>query len=366
MVTERLMKAGQWDLKLSKSTPKAIRDALDYWGHVYVFGAPMRDGQGDATMIAASRWGGIVRRRKTPFDVGGTNMIAWLGDEDGKGPIIEAAVTQTAASFATWVAAIRPAAVGAGTISAVAGTLTNTYQWVTPRAALDNLAAYFNAEYRVNKDATLDAGAYGTSLFNWTPTAIAMRLSSGRDMNVVGIHTTELAVSIDSEEYFDRVLVKDASGTWTNAPGTATPYKDLHGNALAMTKAVTSSLTPTAAAASLAANLVASGQTLRQEVTLSTDEFDISRDVKAGDSINVYDPQSNLVDTTNPVRFRGTTVYPIKLRVMAATWPIERGMGVWYRSKLGVWTDLTRFIEWESAGVSFEVGVSSRALLTTP
>jgi hypothetical protein len=546
-VTERLMAAGQWTLGLDPATPYATRQLLDFFGHVYVFDSPMRTGLSDATMIAASRWGGVVRTHPTPFALGGANMITWLGDEDGKGPIWETAKTGTTATFATFIGLLLPTSVTSGTLGAVAGTRTATYQWVTPRAAIDNVCALFGAEYRVNKDATFDAAAINTGvIFKTTPTAVAYKKSSGRDQSITGISVTQLDVLADVEEYFTRSLVQDATGAWTgdssggivfrsigtdsdgtlnawtqvagvwtiasnlvSSPTTAsalivagssawrdltywlrfkwttgtapnavihcdgtvanfiigqltsttlslqkmvgsvltsvataalspvngtfywfkitavgtgyevdiysdvsghassllatcngvvadagvqsgmigirtavgvtvstthggafinvvtvatpTNYKDLLGNTLQMTKPTISTITSAANAAGLAASIIATTG-LRQEITLSTDEYDIDRDVVVGDWIWVYDADGGLVDTTNPVRYRGSIIYPAKVRVLAITWPIERGMSVWYRDKAGVWTNLTNYVEFEAPGATFEVGAPIRAL----
>ena len=84
--------------------------------------------------------------------------------------------------------------------------------------------------------------------------------------------------------------------------------------------------------------------------------------IVVGDMIYVFDADGSLVDSANQVRYRGGFIYPIKQRVYATTWPIERGMGVWYRSKVGAWTDLTNYVEFEEPGVSLEVGAAIRPL----
>ncbi len=373
------MAAGQWSLALDPATPKSIRDLIDYFGHVFVFDTRMDAGISDADMIKDSRWGGVVRIRATPWDVGGANMNTWLGDEDGKGPTYQTTITGTGATFAAFIALLLASvgSVTSGTISAVAGTQTISYGGMTSanppvsaREAIINLCSIFGAEWRVNKDWTFDAAAVGSSaMFKTTPTAVAMRRSSGRDLSITGLPVTQLDVSIDAEEWFSGSLVQDATGVWTFANGSTSPYKDGHGNNLTTdgwVKRTVSSLTPHASAATLAANLVAAGQVLRNAVTLSTDEFDIGRDVVVGDWIWVYDADGSMVDTTNQVRYRGSTIYPLKLRTLAITWPIERGMGVWYRDKNAVWTDLTNYVLWEQPGVTFEVGAAVRALLTKP
>lgn len=371
-VSERLMATGQWNLDLIEETPKSIRDVLDFFGHIYVFDTPQRPGIGDASMIATSRWGGILKRRQTPWRASGENMIAWLGDPNGKGPILETKVgiIGVATTFANYVSSgtsilSQTPAVTLGTATAVAGSHDPAYQWITARQAMDNACAIWGAEYRVNKDATLDYAPVGsTAMFRQTPQAVVMRRSSGRDANVVGLTTTQLDVAIDAEEYITRSLVQDGTGAWTGSTGTATGYKDLKGNLVNMTGPTVSTQTSNASAATLAANLVAAGEVLRNQVTLSSDEFDITRDVIVGDYIYVYNEDSNMVDTTNPVHYRGTIIYPIKLRVLGITWPLERGMGVWYRDKNGAWTDLTNYVVYEAPGASFEVGAASQPMLT--
>jgi hypothetical protein len=365
-VTERLMQAGSWELALKSGTPQAVRDTLDFFGHVFVFDSPMRAGLGDATMIATSRWGGVVRTRSTPWHVGGANMIVWLGDEDGKGPILETNIGGGGNTFAQYMTAIllQCVAIQAGSAVAVAGTRTTAYGIAsTARQAIDHLCSSFNAEYRVNKNWTIDTAPVGSaSLFQLVPTAIAAWKSSGRDQNITGIVTTTLDVSTDAEEYITRAIVHDKTGAYTGHTGSAGPYKDGFGNALVMKKMFEESLTTAADAAAHATNLVAAGQVLRHAVSISTNEFDINRDVQVGDNIYVYRPDSSMVDLANQVRYRGGVIYPTILRVLASTWPIEKGMSVWYRDSAGAWTDLTDHVAFEDAGASFEVGAASRPL----
>ena len=55
----------------------------------------------------------------------------------------------------------------------------------------------------------------------------------------------------------------------------------------------------------------------------------LPHDIRAGDWLYVvYDPERDLVDTTNEQHYRRQIVWPIKLRVHAITWPVESGMAV--------------------------------------
>ena len=64
------------------------------------------------------------------------------------------------------------------------------------------------------------------------------------------------------------------------------------------------------------------------------------------DRFYCYDPPY-FVDTDNEVFFRGDVIYPKKIRLLEATWALTTGMGIYYRDSAGVYTDLTRFVEWE-------------------
>jgi hypothetical protein len=367
-VTERLMAAGSWSLNLKPETPKAIRDILDFWGHVFVFDAAVHiDGQSDASLIAMARWGGVVRaRRPTEYDLAGASMIVWLGDEEGKGDIYETPIAGTNQTFSFYINNLINNASGAIHLGAISGggpTKTLAYEWVTPRAAIDHVCSVFGNEYRVNKDATIDAGP-SASLFTTNPDTIAMRRSSGRDTSIFGIPVTDLTVEIDAEDYVTRELVQDSAGGWHAAAGAATPYNDVHGNAVALTEAFISSLTPAAHAAALATSRVNAAEVLHQQISLSTDDYAVDRHIAVGDWIWLYDPDSGLLDLTNQVRYRGSNIFPVKIRVLSSTWPIERGMGVWYRDANGKWTDITNYIVWETPGVTLEIGAQSRPLTT--
>lgn len=371
------MQAGSFTVTLNVDTPRSVLETIGNFGHIYTFDAQqIRHGLSDATMISLARWGGPVRIRPTTREVGGANMIVWLSDEDGKGVLLETTLGSGAGqAFAVYVNALIPGRVTAihiGTLTAVAGTTKTIYPiGMSARAVMDDLCRIFSAEYRVNKDWTIDTAPVGsTAMFVQTPTAAAIRRSSGRDLGITGISVTQLDVSIDAEEYFVRAMVHDGTGAYTSV-GTGATYFDGFGNALLMNKLFEQPNLPTAEAAALATTLSTNGAVLRNAVTLTTDEFDIDRDVKVGDWIWVYDEDGAIKDTTNQIRYRGSFIYPMKLRVLGITWPIERGMSVWFRPSKAVvtgadWVDLTNFVEFEPPGASFEVGAPVRALLTKP
>lgn len=367
------MQAGSWSLDLLPDTPKDVRSQLLDYGHVFVYeGELVRPGLGDAAMIAMARWGGILRGRPTRFSITGVNMIAHLGDEDGKGAIIESKIggAGTPSLLSTYVGALvgigNPApAVGVGVVTAGGATHDPGYQWQTVRSAFDSMMQIWGAEYLVRKDCTVDVALIGSStIFRQVPTAIAVRRTSGKDNILTGLRVVELEIESDSDDYITRSIVVDAVGGHHGANGAATPYTDLFGNPIKIAQIIDSSNTPAASANGVAARLVAQRQVVRSQVTLRTDDYDIPKDVMTGDYIWVYDATGDLVDVANQVWYRGR-FYPVKLRVLATTWPVESGMSVWYRGNDGGWLDLTRYVVKEPAGVSFEVGSMSRRLTKT-
>lgn len=372
-ITERLMQAGSWTLNLDPDIPKELRSQLTDWGHVYVYdGELVRPGLGDAAMIAMARWGGILRGRPNRFAITGVNMIAHLGDEDGKGSIVESKIggAGTPSLLSTYVGALvgpgKPCiAVNPGTVTAGGATHDPGYQWLTVRAAFDSMMEIWGAEYLVRKDCTVDVALIGSSaIFQQVPTAIAVRRSSGKDNTLTGLRVTQLEVESDSDDYITRAIVVDSVGGHHGANGAASPFTDLFGNALKIAAIIDSSNTPAASANGVAARLVAARQVAHTQVTLQSDDYDIPKDVIAGDWIWVYDASGDLVDIANQVWYRGR-FYPVKLRVMAITWPVESGMSVWYRDNAGGWLDLTRYVLKEPPGVTFEVGSMLRRLTKT-
>lgn len=366
MIEERLMAAGSWSLKLVPTTPQSVRDTLDFFGHLVVTPTRIDPRQvGDAPTLGLARYTGVLRAKPTPYELEGPGLAMWLGDEDGKGQVIEGTpISKTAGSFSSWVSSIRPSSLSAGAVTAIAGGLTWDAQLMSRRAALDYVCDYFAGEWRVNPDGSLDAGP-ASSLFVVTPTAVVMRRGGGADLNIRGLDAETMNRAIDSEDYTTKVVVVAGgrsepyrTGSATISPATA--YKDLLGGAVQMTRLVESSDTAPGNEANVAQAQLNAFSATRKAITLSARLYDIGRAVKAGDTIHVFDPETGLVDTANQVQYRGQQIFPVALRVRAVRWPIEVGLGVFYRDRNGVYTDLSQWVEWESGAAELEVGVSSR------
>lgn len=354
-VQQVLRKLGQWSVRLKPDAPPGILSGLDYFGHVAIVAGRINPAERGDEMLSLARYVGVLRdvAAADAVTLSGVGMASWLGDEDGKGAVIEApGVTLTGATFAASVAALLPAsgAVTAGTLTTIAGTYSGTHVYQTPRTAIDYVCDLFGGDWRVNGNGTLDAGP-ASALFRTTPECIIAR----RDVAGYDMGTRALAGSLESErsakDYTTRVVVVAEGLATGDADAPSVPYSDLHGNPVVMTRVVDeqddTSATNASARAQMVLNLF-SGP--RRSVRLSVDDFDVAGDFEPGDVVWVWDPDAALVDTGNEVPFRGLLLNPAAVRVLSVSWPVTEGHTVGYRSGTGAWVDLTPWVDFEAPG----------------
>jgi hypothetical protein len=390
-INEVIDALGSWYINLDQSTPRRILDKLGYFGHVVVHAARQNHPEliGDG-LLKSARFVGVVRDKQftgingstapNTNQLQGSGMAYWLGDEDGKGSVIEAPGTALVnASFTEGVRALLPysGAVREGTLHAVAGVWSGSYVWVSPRQALDDFCSYFSSdfgecEWRVNGDGTLDAGRI-EDLYVTEPQAIIARKGAGQDIELRGV-SGDAQTDEDVQDFSTRVVVL-AQGTGDSvATGAANinpnlnPYVDLFGNSVYLTRLISQEGTDASNAPASAVLQLNRFLRPRSALQLSSDEYDLRGAFAPGDYVWVWDPDAGLLDTTgaNEVYFRGERLFPIKLRLSELTWPVTKGMGVAYRAQSGEWIDLTDYIVWEDpANVDVVVGATVRTLLNS-
>lgn len=386
-VTERLMAPGTWNINLHPDTPKAVRDICNLesnaFGHIAIFPGPVKvDEYDDADLLSLARYVGIFRTAPAGGAMSGPGLLAWLGDEDGKGDALSSSVdgtsgTYTDQSFQAWVDELLPSSITAGDLSSIAGTFVHTFPApVMPRSALDDVMAYFGGEYRVNPDFTLDAGAE-SDLFVTTPTAVVTRRTSGHDPVVRGLEASTLQRGADAADFSTSVVVVAEGAGGSVARGNAAtsspsiPYYDPQGNKVNVVRLVSSPDTGADNADAVAQVQLNRFSSVKDALTVSSRDYDIRGAIAPGDTIYVYDPDEGLTDPTNEVHYRGQILYPVARRVQGVTWPIREGLGVAFRYYDGAsfaWLDLTPYVVWEqdTMDTSLDVGTSPRRLATTP
>lgn len=376
-ITEVSMALGQWSLQLRKDTPRAVLDALAYFGHVAVTTGRVQPALLGDPLLRSARYVGVLTgatRTDTtqPVVISGPGMAFWLGDANDKGSVYETPVNLVAATFAASITALLPSsgAVTAGVIGSVAGALTQSYVWTSPRTAITSVCQLMGgtgtaaAEWRVNGDATLDAGTVA-SLYVTNPVAALVRRNTGADQSVRAMHGV-MQNAGDVNDYSTRAVVLAAGSSGSTAVGSANaavvPYKDLHGNTVKLTRMASQSSTDPVNAAAAAAGVLALYNSPRNAVQLSTDEFDLKGTVSVGDYVWVQDPDSGLVDYAQEIHLRGEILTPVLMRVVELDWPVVAGYGAAYRDLNGVWTDLTDYLLPESGATNVVVGSTNRPL----
>ena len=370
-ITEVKQALGSWEIRLRENTPREILNRLTYFGHIAVIPNSVNPAEYGDNLLSAARYVGVYRSRSSTneFLLRGSGMEFWLGDEDDKGDVFESPVVLEADTFAASVTALLPpgGAVTAGTIGSVPGTYTGTHRWQTPRKALDYLLGTFGAERRVNGTGTLDAGLVA-DLYVTDPRAILMRKAVGATLKMRALPGL-MELGRDAEDYTTRVVLLaegegDAIATG-EADGSPTPFNDIHGNDVVMTRLVSESETSEENADARAQLFLNQFSGERQSIGLSTSAYDIKGDVRVGDYVNVFDPTSGFVDETREAYWDGIPINPVALRVVEMTWPIPEGWTVAFRRTDGVWLDLSAYYAPESGATTLTVGALSRALATS-
>lgn len=368
---------GSFEFELLGNVPREVLDTIDHFSHIAIIPGRLDPRQYGDGLLSAARYVGVVRRIKNADD-GRTNLIQddirisgvgtefWLGDDDGKGYVIEALTDFTGASFSTVMNGLRPASVNNGTIYSVTGSYSGRHQYETPRSAIQYVCQTMSTGtapvgYRVTNEIKLNAGLE-SDLFVTNPQCIIMRKGStqGEDMFMRALPST-LDMDEDMEDFATRVVMLAESDGDTFATGTAdiatiapgvNVYKDINGVALKLTKLVSESDTLVENADTRAELALREVLDPHRTLTLAADDYDIHGTFEVGDYIYVYDPDAALVDTANEVYIRGVRVNPVKLRVTQADWPITEGYTVAHRDANGNWMDITDYIHFEEEQAS--------------
>lgn len=371
-VTEVLQGLGEWSVTLSEDTPKDILDQLDLFGHISIHAGVVDPRLARDALLLDSRYVGVYRgKASAPAETGarytlkGPGMAFWLGDEEGKGNALETPLTLNT-SFAAWVAALLPPSTIAGTIVAVPKTFNYSFQYVTPREALNYMCSTLECAWRINGNASVDAGLE-IDLFTVVPEAALVRRGPGVDMFLKAL-TGAMSTDIDMSDFTTRAILLANGAEAATVTATAdiapvkNPYKDLFGNAVVLKRFISESDTDAANAPARAQLQLNRFSDAKRAISLSSSDYDLKGDVAVGDYLWVFDPDIGVVDVTNEIMFRGDRMYPMKLRLTEMTWPVTEEMGVAFRDMDGNWYDLTPYVIPEGGESSLVVGGFYRAL----
>lgn len=367
MINERAMTQGSFDVRFGTDAPLSLWNTLEEFGHLVVLPQWVDHRLfDDTTMLTMARYAGPILERRLSRDgltVSGAGMVWWLGDEEGKGDIIETKVTLADSTLDDALDAILPVAITKGTVTEPPATYDGEHQWETPLEAIRTVVASLGAEYRVNPNGTIDAGI-SSAVYNITvPTVVVIREHlSGSDPILRGIEVETLTTHLNSRPYATRgiVVTEDSNNVRILVGGQdrspATTAYDLHGNLIDRTLMLETSGSPVDVTLYLQTQM--NDHAIVSNMEVSTNMFEIQNgDLRVGDAFWCYDPPA-FVDYGNQVFFRGDLLFPKRLRLIAATWPLLSGMGVYYRSPdlIPVWTDVSDWVAYEN-GSGQKLGV---------
>lgn len=380
-VKETRQALGNWEIVFRSDTPRALIDEIELnkFGHIAVIPGRIDPKQYGDGMLTNARYVGVYRSTfRQPDDtitIKGAGMAMWLGDEDGKGDVLEAAVILSGQSFPNSIRALLPpsGSITEGTIFSIpgAGTYSGRHQWQTPREAITYVTDTFSSEstiveFRVNNNGTLDAGSISDLYEVSNPKAILVKRDAGRDMRLAGLRS-QLSMDYDVEDLTTRVVLL-AQGEGDTIPTAAADlsvhpgFTDIHGNPIVATRLVSESETSTDNAPARAQMQLRRWSQARQAIQISTDEFDVKGDFVVGDYIYVYAPNEGFYDLDNQVIWRGQPVSPIALRCIEMTWPIRANWTVAFRKNDGTWLDLSQYYKPETGTTQIAVGDYRRTL----
>ena len=361
-ITQRLQKPGRFHLELRDDYPDSISQAIGLFDHIVITPTPVEASTiGDAAMLALSIYTGVVTSKPSNRIVEGADLAWWLGTDQGLGDLLDVAVSLNAGTLSQWITALCPVSLTVGTVTNTGlGTHTASYQWMTRREAIDAVCRAIGAEWRVNAAGTIDAAS--KTLLWMTPTATAgivvTRKDEGTDGTLRGLEGNLIVPSSDVEQYTTKVFVGGPTGAASTG---STTYKDLRNNTVVMERVVDSPSDLTVSAAGVAASVLGQFNQVRREISLASQTYTVTRFIRPGDSAWVFDLNAGLVDSANQITYRGELISPILLRVMALTWPVEQGCGVYLRKSgaTPTYLDITSYVAWESGDVQWEVGAAS-------
>ena len=367
MITERLMKPGNWQCRLKDNTPDEILEQINFLDHIVVLPAEVGNPSGlsDTALLAASMYTGVFTSRPTRRELHGYGLAWWLGDDQGVGDVITTKISKTAATLSTWMTSLVPASLTVGTVTNTGLTLTQDYNYLSRREAIDHLCRSVGAQWRVNHNGTVDAASSAT-LFptTITPTLLVTKRPSSSGGAFTSIEATKIEGPTDVENRTTDIYVADSLGYVTGA-GIGSYDLTLTGTNAQRSRLVNA---PAASDVSiLTSTLLGLYNTVTQGVVLATKSYATPLVAKPGDAIWVYDKAAGVHNDWNTsatkVLWDGEQIAPLKARVLSITHPFMAGYGVYIRHTTGVgtatWLDLTPYMLWEDSDTTWELGTAT-------
>lgn len=410
-VQEKVMAPGTFQVQLSAtSTPNSIINSIDPWGQILIHTTRVDENTiSNQDMIKEARYVGVVQNLEYDLDsflVSGKGTMVYLGDSDSRGLVV--AETSTSGAVRSYTndslsdvldrttstpygllrtgdtAAQQAVRTKAGSIiNPTTGTTTYTGDHYLESAykAVKFVCEHFDAEFYVDNEGYIYAGRPDDifSGHDTDPTAIILREGQGEDPNIEGFIPASITTGFNAEEYITKVELIPTSESKEVSMAEATvsvnEYKDLFNENLKRIQVVKDASSVESNYQARANLALSEYNRLKKTVNVSLQGYDIAGSFKVGDKIFIYDPEVGFEDTDSKASaesrslfqtvYQGQTINPEKIRVVGMSYPIQDGMGVYYRnSSTGNIIDLTDYVEFETGDISLEIGDVGQTLST--
>lgn len=387
---------------LQDQTPSEVIDTIQEWGHIVVTPQEMNPALfDDSAILASARYTGIVLAKTLEegvVTVSGSGLQLYLGDDRGKGMVIaedknvgnlrsytDLPLSSVLFQSSTPYGIMRNQAgnlqaITQGTIYDGSSTYTGSHFVETSLHALKHICEDLGYEFRVNQDATIDAGP-ASNLFtgvNTDPTTVVVKTGYGDDPTYQGLSPTGARTEFNATDYVTKVDFIAEIGAFnepTDFEGEASktssdiPYYDIHGNKLSRTGLVSVPDMDSDKLDEQAGLMLTELSRIKKVLNLDLEQYEVTGDLKVGDFIFAFDPFIGFSDNPTDaaaesrdmyeISFRGQQINPIKVRVVGLSYPIAAGMGVYFRKFDGTnvtYTDLTPYVSFESGDTQVELG----------
>lgn len=378
MINEGHLQLDTWDLKLSDDTPGRTLDAITWFGHIVIL--PVWTPPQTITvaqLLARSIYTApLFTRSDNRTNLGGYGPAVWLGMRSGGFTGLEVASDQVVTDtledhIDTFVFGSAPSLNGITPGSIFSGGPGIKVQKRmfddTPLDILEYLCAVAGLEWRIRPNLQLDVRAASTF---WPSSSATIRsLWGGRDVGLPSYLATFQSVE-DCDEWHNGVAVKASNGSGFSAVDILTDaYWSVDAERIIRYRNYGSegSAETVTEAEEVVDGLVGAGVMRRTHQELKVELLDCFAprlEIEPGCSVSAYAPELGIYNLATPVQSRGQVIHARSLRVMGMSWPVQRGMGVWFidsTEDLNV-IDLTSWVEWEDDPAVLHVGSVSRSL----
>lgn len=357
------MGLGDWTVSLRSDTPYDVRSAITPFSQIVITkGRLPATGLTDTIALGSALYTGVILRPGPQFELGGAGLAWYLGDDRGGAGFLIDGVTITAGTLSSGVSTVLSGSsfssgtIGSGSVAA----------WVTGsgtrRDFLSGLAAQLGYEWRIDPDRSIDVNSVA-NLYGSSPTAVIVRKQGPQEVTTPYGVTGNVASTWDYEEYGSQVYLWSNQGR--GSAGGASAYRDPGGNLMTIVRGYELAEAPVGTEDDIADWWLGKINRAVRTVEVDSSTYAVTGYAPCGGSVWLYDFEQGLYDTANQVQYGGGIITPVSARVVSVTWPVERGMGVYVRKHDGSsasYTDISDWVEWESAGARFEISTAAQQL----